>query len=116
YAAQGQLAYAPVAEWLRSEPLRQACTQLSQQQLGELARVLPEVLASHPGLERPRPLTESWERHHFYASLKAAFAGAGKPLLLWIDDLQWADQDTFEFLHSLFRSSAAARMMLLATV
>jgi DNA-binding SARP family transcriptional activator/predicted ATPase len=116
YAAQGQLAYAPVAEWLRAEPLRQACARLTQQQLGELARVLPEILASNPGLERPRPLIESWERHHFYESLKAAFANAQKPLLLWIDDLQWCDQDSFDWLHSLFRSTGAAQTLILATV
>jgi DNA-binding SARP family transcriptional activator/predicted ATPase len=116
YAAQGQLAYAPIAEWLRAEPLRQACALLAQQQLGEVARVLPEILASNPGLERPRPLTESWERHHFYESLKAAFTGAQKPLLLWIDDLQWCDQDSFEWLHSLFRSPGVAQTLILATV
>jgi DNA-binding SARP family transcriptional activator/predicted ATPase len=116
YAAQGQLAYAPVAEWLRAEPLQQACARLTQQQLGELARVLPEILSSNPGLERPRPLTESWERHHFYESLKAAFAHASKPLLLWIDDLQWCDQDTFEWLHSLFRSAGVSQALILGTV
>jgi DNA-binding SARP family transcriptional activator/predicted ATPase len=116
YAAQGQLAYAPVAEWLRAESLRDACTHLTHQQLGELARVLPEILASNPDLTRPRPLTESWERHHFYESLKAAFAHARKPLLLWIDDLQWCDRDTFEWLHSLFRSAGMAQTLVLATV
>jgi DNA-binding SARP family transcriptional activator/predicted ATPase len=116
YSAQGQLAYAPVAEWLRAGPLREACTMLSQQQLGELARVLPELLASHPGLGRPGPLTESWERHHFYESLTAVFDRARKPLLLWIDDLQWCDQDSFDWLHSLFRSPGAAQTLVLATV
>ena len=116
YAAQGQLAYAPVAEWLRAGRLGDACTQLTQPQLGELARVLPEILSSNPGLDRPRPLTESWERHHFYGSLRAAFSHARKPLLLWIDDLQWCDRDTFEWLHSLFRSAGASQTLVLATV
>jgi DNA-binding SARP family transcriptional activator/predicted ATPase len=116
YAAQGQLAYAAVADWLRAEPMRRACEQLSQRQLGELARVLPEILASHPEIERPRPLTESWERHHFYASLNAAFASAEKPLLLWIDDLQWCDQDSFDWLHSLFHSAGVSRTLVMATV
>jgi len=116
YAAQGQLAYAPVAEWLRAEPLRNACASLTQQQLGELARVLPELLASHPGLGRPGPLRESWERHHFYTSLDATFARARKPLLLWADDLQWCDQDSYDWLHTLFRSPGAAQTLVLATV
>src|SRR5579871_2489640 len=50
YAAQGRLAYAPVAEWLRSEPLRAVSNRLPQSQMAELARVLPEILAENPSL------------------------------------------------------------------
>ena len=115
YEAQGQLAYAPVAEWLRASPLSETRGVLSQRQLGELARVLPELLSSNPDLDRPRPLAESWEKHHFFESLNAAFTAARKPLLLFVDDLQWCDPDSFEWLHSLFRSDAAQRILILAT-
>ena len=54
-------------------------------------------------------MTESWQRLHFYEALNAAFRGAAKPLLLLIDDLQWCDQDSLEWLHSLFRSEPAGR-------
>jgi len=116
YAAQGQLAYAPIAEWLRAEPLRAACSHLPQPRLAELARVLPEILAQSPGMPRPHPLTESWERRHFYDSLNAAFAKASKPLLLLIDDLQWCDPDSFEWLHSLFRAEGVRGILVLGTV
>ena len=116
YSAQGRLAYAPIAGWLRSEPLRAACSQLAQAQLAELARVLPEILAEHPAIQRPQPLTESWERRHFYDALNAAFGKARGPLLLLIDDLQWCDPDSFEWLHSLFRSDAASRILVVGTV
>jgi len=116
YGAQGRLAYAPVAEWLRAEPLRAACAQLPQSQVGELARVLPEILAENPSIQRPPPLTESWERRHFYDALNAAFAKARKPLLLVIDDLQWCDQDSFEWLHSLFRAELGGGLLVLGTV
>jgi DNA-binding SARP family transcriptional activator/predicted ATPase len=116
YAGQGNVAYAPIAEWLREKHLEQARTQLSQAQLVELARVLPEILNQNPSLERPRPLLQSWERLHFYESLNAAFGKAEKPLLLLIDDLQWCDSDSFEWLQSLFRSAAAARILVVATL
>ena len=117
YAAQGRLAYGPVAEWLRSEPLRAARAQLPHSQMAELARVLPEILARDPALPRPEPLIEGWERHHFYDALNAAFLKARKPLLLVIDDLQWCDQDSFEWLHSLFRiGRQEGGMMVLGTV
>ncbi len=116
FAAQGQLAYAPVAEWLRSEPLRRVRAQLPQAQLIELARLLPEILAERDGLARPQPLQESWQRHHFYEAIHGAFARAAKPLLLVIDDLQWCDAGTFDWLLAFLRSSASDRVMVAATV
>ncbi len=116
YAAEGKLAYGPVGEWLRSESLSAARALLSPAELVELARVLPEILSQNPTLPKPQPLTESWQRHYFFESLTAAFGKANKPLLLIIDDLQWCDQDTFEWLHCLFRSEAAARILVAGTI
>jgi len=78
--------------------------------------VLPEILAENPSIPRPAPLTESWQRRHFYDALNAAFAKAAKPLLLVIDDLQWCDQDSFEWLHSLFRAELGGGVMVVGTV
>lgn len=116
YSAQRRLAYGPVAEWLRAEPLRSARTQLPKPQLTELARVLPEILIDTPDIAPPKPLTESWQRRHLYEALNAAFRRSPRPLLLLIDDLQWCDQDSFEWLHSFFRSEAAAHTLVLGTV
>ncbi len=116
YAAQGQLAYAPVAEWLRADPLADARRKLSRPQLEELARVLPEILAEDPSIGRPHPLTESWERHHFYESLIAAFGGANRPLLLMIDDLQWCDPDSLDWMQMWFRAESAGRILVVGTV
>src|SRR5204863_3697894 len=43
YAGQGQVAYAPVAEWLRSDAVHAGWTNLRPQQLAELARLVPEI-------------------------------------------------------------------------
>ena len=116
YAAHGQLAYAPIAEWLRAAAFRPAFSQLPQTQLEELVRVLPEILADFPAISRPRPLNENWQRRHFFEALSAAFASAPRPLLLVIDDLQWCDQDTIEYLHTMFRSSQIGNLLMLATL
>jgi predicted Ser/Thr protein kinase len=115
YAAQGQLAYAPLAEFLRSDALRQTRPELRPTQLTELTRVLPEILAENSSIPRPQPLTESWERRHFYESLNTAFAKAQKPMLLVIDDLQWCDQDTFQWLHAFFHEGAARGILVVGT-
>ena len=121
YAGQGQVAYAPVAEWLRSDVVRAGWTNLAPQQLAELARLVPEICEQFPESEllrpgQPRPLAESWQRLHFYESLSAAFGKIRKPALLYLDDMQWCDPDSFEWLNALLTSSAAAGVLLLGTV
>ncbi|HUI78282.1 MAG TPA: BTAD domain-containing putative transcriptional regulator [Bryobacteraceae bacterium] len=116
YFAQGRLAYGPVAEWLRAEPMRLARTQLPRAQLAELARVLPEILVERPEIVAPQPLTESWQRRHLYEALNASFSKAPKPLLLLIDDLQWCDHDSLEWLHSFFQSGSRGHTLVLGTV
>lgn len=121
YAGQGQAAYAPVAEWLRSGVIRATWTSLGPRQLAELARLIPEVGEQFPELETLRPgegrsFAESWYRLHFYESLSAVFGKISKPLLLYLDDMQWCDPDTFEWLNALLTSSAAAGVLVLGTV
>ena len=121
YAGQGQVSYAPVAEWLRSDALRAGWANLGLQQLAELARLVPEIREQAPELERrnpdhPGPLAESWQRLHFYESLNAAFGRSRKPILLYLDDMQWCDPDSFEWLNSLLTSAAAAGVLVVGTV
>ncbi|MBV9305552.1 MAG: AAA family ATPase [Acidobacteriaceae bacterium] len=116
YAAQGRLAYAGAAEWLQTEPLRTAWVQLAPWQLSELARVVPEILADNPSIRSPQALTEGWQRRYLYDALNAAFSKARKPLLLVIDDLQWCDQDSFEWLHSFFRAELGGGVLVVGTV
>jgi DNA-binding SARP family transcriptional activator/predicted ATPase len=121
YAGQGQVAYAPVAEWLRSDAVRENWTNLRPQQLLELARLIPEIREQFPTLEpltpeQPSPLAESWQRLHFYESLSAAFGKSRKPILLYLDDMQWCDPDSFEWLNAMLTSSAADGMLVLGTV
>jgi len=116
YLAHGQHAYGPVAEWLRTEPLRVARGLLPKPQLAELARLLPEILVENPEIPAPQPLTESWQRLHLYQALSATFRLASKPLLLLIDDLQWCDHDSLDWLHFLFRSTGGERFLVLGTV
>ncbi len=108
YAAEGQLAYAPVTAWLRAQPL----PPLADAWLAEVARLLPEVLARRPDLPRPGPLTEAWQRQRLFEALGRAILGLGRPLLLAIDDLQWCDRDTLEWLHFLLRFDGRSRLLI----
>ena len=117
YAARGQLAYAVVEEWLRSEPLRAVRKRLTREQLQQLARLLPELLVEYPGLRPPGAVTDSWERRHFFEALRAAITAAadpeaGRPLLLLVDDLQWCDEDSLAWVHFLLTSGARGILVL----
>ncbi|HEX6482733.1 MAG TPA: AAA family ATPase [Ktedonobacteraceae bacterium] len=111
YAAEGQLSLAPVTDWLRSDGLRAPLRQLDDVWLTEVARILPELFVERPDLPRYEPVTEYGQRQRFFEALARALLVAPQPLLLLIDDLQWCDQETLEWLHFLLRFDPMARLL-----
>lgn len=111
YSAEGALAYAPVVAWLRARPL----PRLERIWLTEVARLLPEVLSQRPDVPPPGPLMEAWQRQRLHEALARAVLGGG-PRLLALEDLQWCDQDTLEWLRYLLRFDSSAQMLVLATL
>lgn len=116
YAAEGTLAYAPVVSWLRSTAISQRLARLEPVWLGQVARLAPELLVQHPALPNPGTSSDSWQRQNLFEALARALLCSADPMLLFVDDLQWADQDTLEWLHYLLRFNGRARLLLMATV
>ena len=115
YGVEGSLSLAPITEWLRSEALRPHLSSLDSVWLTELARLLPELLSENPALPRPEPIAEYGRRQRFFEALARGVLSAPRPLLLWIDDLQWCDQETLEWLHFLLRFEPRSPLFLLGT-
>jgi len=111
YAAEGQLSLAPVTEWLRSDGLRSPLVQLDVVWLTEVARLLPELFTERPDLPHYEPVIEYGQRQRFFEALARAILVTPQPLLLLIDDLQWCDQETLEWLHFLLRFDPMARLL-----
>jgi DNA-binding SARP family transcriptional activator len=111
YAAGGGLAYGPVSDWLRARPL----PPLEPVWLREIARILPELLARRPDLAPPGPLAEPWQRQQLYQAMARAVLGNNQPLLLMIDELQWCDRGTLEWLLYLLHFDPQARMLVIGT-
>jgi DNA-binding SARP family transcriptional activator len=109
YASEGALAYAPVVQWLRAASL----PALDKVWVTELSRLLPELLKDRSA---PPPLTEAWQRMRLFEALARAILGNRKKSLLLIEDLQWCDQDTLEWLHYLLRFDPRAPLLLVGTV
>jgi DNA-binding SARP family transcriptional activator len=116
YSAAGGLAYSPVAELLRSEAIGGGIRQLGDPWLTELSRLLPELLDERPDLPPPPPLTDDWQRTRLLDALVRAVLAGERPLLLVIDDLQWADGETLGWLHYLLHSRPEAPLLVAATV
>jgi DNA-binding SARP family transcriptional activator len=115
YAAEGTLSLAPIADWLRGTGLRPSLDELDAIWLAEVARILPELLSDYPNLPPVEPMSGYGQRQRFFQALARAILNAPQPLLLLIDDLQWCDRETLEFLHFLLRSDPSVRLLIVGT-
>ncbi|MFN8485710.1 MAG: AAA family ATPase [Anaerolineae bacterium] len=115
YAAEGRLSLAPISGWLRGAALRPHLATLGDVWLTEVSRLLPELLSETPTLSRPEPIAEYGQRQRFFEALARAVLAAPRPLLLWIDDLQWCDSETLEWLHFLLRFEPRGGLLIVGT-
>jgi predicted ATPase len=109
YPTEGELAYGPIAAWLRELPLGG----LDPVWRTEVSRILPDLLTDGPDASRSGPPAEPWQRRRFFEALTRAVLDAGEPLLLVIDALQWCDHGTLEWLHYLLRFDSRARLLVM---
>ncbi len=117
YAAEGSLAFTPVVLWLRTKVFQETVRSLDEVLLTEVARLLPELLVERPDLSPPAPLIQRWQRQRLFEALARAVLGSSsQPLLLVLDDLQWCDRDTLEWLHYLLRFDAEAQLLVVGSL
>ena len=109
------MAYAPIASWLKSDALQPTLRALDEAWLTDIARLHPALAAARPDVPTPTLQLESWQRLRFFEALGQAFRSAA-PLVLVLDDLQWADADTIEWLHYFLRSASGSSCLVVATV
>lgn len=116
YAAEGRLSYGPLADLLRSEVYAPELKKMEEIWLTEISRLLPELLVEMAHLPPPEPLIEHAQRQRFFQALARAILAIEQPCLLFIDDLQWCDKETLEFLHYLLRFDDLARLLVIGTL
>jgi DNA-binding SARP family transcriptional activator len=122
YSGQASMAYAPLVEGLRRALVEAARQDLSQfvlpLWLKEAARLLPELSprGAEPVLDVS--LDSPGAQIRFYEGLTQvllAICGSDPPGVLFLDDLQWADEATIDFLTYLVRRLRGRPIMILAT-
>ncbi len=109
YAAETQLAFGPVAGWLRALNLGS----LSPVWRTELARLLPE-LSLNAGPPSAAAI-EAWQKRRFFEAVAQAMDAQQQPICLLLEDMQWADAETLAWLHYLLRRNVPTGLMLVAT-
>lgn len=120
FQSGGQLPYRPVIEALRLRIERENAPDdlLSDLWLAELARLLPELGDRYPDLPAPSGEKSGARTRLFEAVARLGQALAARtPLLLFIDDVQWADAASLDLLHYLarrFAESETSALLLLA--
>ena len=84
---------------------------------GELSRLVPEVADAVAGLPVPLSSDPETERYRLFDAVAAwlAAAAAEEPLLLVLDDLQWAAKPTLLLMRHVVRSADAKRLLVLGT-
>jgi class 3 adenylate cyclase/tetratricopeptide (TPR) repeat protein/DNA polymerase III delta prime subunit len=111
--------YQPFVEALRwfvehcPEPERSRALRGSAE---ELARLVPELAAATGG-PAPAPPDPDTERYRLFEAVGAWLAAASetRPMLLVLDDLQWARKPTTLLVRYLTRSRQPTRLLILAT-
>jgi predicted ATPase len=116
YMAEGRLAYSPVADWLANPLLCAKLGRLESAWMRELARLVPDLLIERPDVCAPSPAMDANQRRHFLEAISRGILAFGEPTLLVLDDMQWCDSETLEWLHFLLRFAPQAPLLVLGTV
>jgi PAS domain S-box-containing protein len=90
--------------------------------VGPYGRIIADIVPQVEliiGRQKPEPgftLIESKNRFHIaFQSFVSAFAQKDHPLVIFLDDLQWADPASFQLLKILFDSTDIKHMLLMGT-
>lgn len=85
--------------------------------LAHLANLVPQLDRVVPGLPRVVPTDPEAERHRLLAAIRAALvaATAQAPVVLVLDDLHWAGQQTLVMLRYLARTAPVDRLLVIGT-
>lgn len=111
-AAGGMRAYAPIEAWLEGMDL----TKIPDHVLSELSRLAPKLLSEFSDLVQPASIQEAWELRRMYQAVEQVLGAEAKPLLLAVEDLQWAEPEMLQFLSYLLRPDQSLPLLLIGTV
>ena len=120
YEGEGAPPYWPWVQAIRSY-VRDVDPEQLRSEMGagaaDIAQVVSDVWDRLPGLEAPPQLEPEQARFRLFDSITSFLKSAGRrqPLVLVLDDLQWADHPSLLLLEFVARELASARVMIIGT-
>ncbi len=115
YPAEGQLPYAPLAAWLKAERIQNGLSAIEPVWRQEIERLLPRYQGESDPTETVQLRGEKWQRLRLFEAIARCLLANSSPRLFLIEDLQWCDRETLEFLHFLLRFDPHASLMVAGT-
>ncbi len=113
------VAYQPFVEALRAAlKVYGKQLQLSTVWLAELSRLLPELVDLYPDLPEMQRAAGEAARQRLFAAVGRFLHGLAnnqQTIILFLDDLQWADTSTIDLLHYLIRQSQDTPLLFLGS-
>jgi len=120
YEEQGTPPYWPWVQAIRSY-VRDSDEERLRSEMGagapDIAEIVSDVRERLSGLQTPPELEPEQARFRLFDSVTTFLksAGQGQPLVLMLDDLQWADKPSLLLLEFLARELAGARLLVVGT-
>ncbi len=114
--------YGPIAEWFNDAARNAARNGKEFKRIvtglePELARLVPQLIGTRGSAAESGLDPQQAKLRFFDAVLHALIRlSERKPLMLLLDDVQWADEATLELLHYLIRNARGQRIFLCATL
>jgi predicted ATPase len=116
YPTDDELAFSPVTNLLKNESVQKKLIRLDQAWIIELARLVPELREQFPDLPDPEKISEGWKRRRMFdASAQALLRGESR-LVIVLDDLQWCDPDTLDWLRFILEYDTDIKFLVICGV
>jgi tetratricopeptide (TPR) repeat protein len=114
---EGGAPYAPIVRLVRQAAATAGSLPLAPEALAELVTLAPELRARFPDVPANPVLEPLAERERLCESLSALCGGlaASAPLLVFLDDLHWADSGTLYVVRQLARVAPRLRLLMVLT-
>ncbi|MGB7181415.1 MAG: AAA family ATPase, partial [Burkholderiaceae bacterium] len=116
FSGEGELPYSPIVNWLQNIDCESLLPQLSPAFRFEAILAFPELLKRSVDVPNIYAHPPNRARGRLFEAIARLLEAVNRPITLVLDDIQWADKDTMEWIRFLFRSRSTIPVLVLATL